>query len=184
MDPEARTQNTSRDLELVLRAQGGDSEAFGELYDAYGEKIYAFFMSRIRHPASAEELTSTTFFKALEKIAQFRVTVDASFSGWIYAIARNVLADYWRGAKVHEDVDAMSDLTSADDPAEAAEHALRMQEADRLLALLSPLEQEMVRLRLWDECSYQEIATALDKTEAACKMGYARALKKLKSTYA
>lgn len=174
----------ARDISLVLRAQQGDSEAFGELYDAYGEKIYAFFMSRVRSRVSAEELTSTTFFKALEKIGKFRVSGDASFSGWIYAIARNVLVDHWRGSKVHENVDAIPDLMSADHPAEFAEQALRIQKVDQLLATLSPLEREMIRLRLWDECSFKELATAFDKTEAACKVMYARALKKLKSTYA
>lgn len=171
------------DLKLVAAAQAGDSQAFGRLYDAYGEKIYAFFLSRTRHVATAEDLTSTTFFKALAGLSKFRQGPDASFSGWLYRIAHHVLTDHWRSSKTHEELDTVEAMGSTDDTAAHAEAELQRAETERMLATLSDKDREIVRLRLWDERSFKEIGMIVGKSEAACKMTYGRAIGRLQQQY-
>ena len=46
-----------------------------ELYRTYFDIVYRYIRSVSRDGSLAEEVTQETFFKALEKIGQFRVTV-------------------------------------------------------------------------------------------------------------
>jgi RNA polymerase sigma factor (sigma-70 family) len=73
--------------ELVARAQAGDRTAFASLYDTYLTKIYDFALGMLRNPADAEDVTSDTFLKAVERLGGLK-DHDA-FRGWLYAIARN-----------------------------------------------------------------------------------------------
>ena len=50
--------------QLVLQAQAGNSEAFGQLYDAYMERIYRFVYFRVEDQQTAEDITSQVFLKA------------------------------------------------------------------------------------------------------------------------
>ena len=46
---------------------------------------------------------------------------------------------------------------------------------------LSPIEKEIVTMRIWDDLSYKHIARVLDKKEDACKKTFSRALKKIQA---
>ena len=50
---------------MVELARGGDTEAFGLLYDHYQASVYRFLFYRTRSTTLAEDLTSETFFRAL-----------------------------------------------------------------------------------------------------------------------
>ena len=75
---EANNQKKSRmpllnERELVLQAQAGNSEAFGQLYDAYMERIYRFVYFRVEDQQTAEDITSQVFLKAWSNLDRFRV---------------------------------------------------------------------------------------------------------------
>jgi len=76
-----------QETEVVRRAQAGDRAAFGELYDAYLNRIFDFALGMLRNRADAEDVTSDTFLKAVEQLAQLKD--PAAFKGWLYTIARN-----------------------------------------------------------------------------------------------
>ena len=52
--------------QLVLQAQAGNAEAFGQLYDAYMERIYRFIYFRVEDQQTAEDITSQVFLASLE----------------------------------------------------------------------------------------------------------------------
>ena len=54
----------ANEQQLVLQAQAGNSEAFGQLYDAYMERIYRFVYFRVEDQQTAEDITSQVFLKA------------------------------------------------------------------------------------------------------------------------
>lgn len=73
------------EAELVLAAQAGDREAFGELVERFEQMIYATALRRLRNHAEAQELTQEVFVQALRKIDQLR---DPNcFAGWLRSIA-------------------------------------------------------------------------------------------------
>ena len=81
----------SRLIALVELARGGDTEAFGLLYDHYQPSVYRFLYYRTRSVTLAEDLTSETFFRALRSMNNFRWQ-GRDLGAWLMTIARN-LAD-------------------------------------------------------------------------------------------
>ena len=74
---EANNQKKSRmpltnERQLVLQAQAGNSEAFGQLYDAYMERIYRFVYFRVEDQQTAEDITSQVFLKAWSNLDRFQ----------------------------------------------------------------------------------------------------------------
>jgi RNA polymerase sigma factor (sigma-70 family) len=73
--------------EVVSRARSGDRAAFGILYDTYLPKIYDFALGMLRNRADAEDVTSETFLKCVERLGTLKD--PEAFRGWLYTIARN-----------------------------------------------------------------------------------------------
>ena len=68
-----------------------------ELYRTYFDIVYRYIRSVSRDGALAEEVTQETFFKALEKIDQFRGDCDVRV--WLCQIAKNTLYDHLKKQK-------------------------------------------------------------------------------------
>ena len=63
-----------------------------ELYRTYFDIVYRYICSVSQDGALAEEVTQETFFKALEKIDQFRGDCDVRV--WLCQIAKNTFLKY------------------------------------------------------------------------------------------
>lgn len=73
---------TMIDIEtLVLRAQKGDREAFGELFVRFQPTVYAIALARLRNPTEAEELAQEVFVHGMRKLEQLRD--PRCFPGWL-----------------------------------------------------------------------------------------------------
>ena len=81
-----------RERTLVDRARS-DAAAFGELYDFYLPRIYGFTFRRVQERSVAEDVTATTFQRALEAVRQRDFRNDA-FGGWLYRVAANAVVDH------------------------------------------------------------------------------------------
>jgi RNA polymerase sigma-70 factor (ECF subfamily) len=80
---------------LVKRAREGDPAAFSEIYDRHQPAIHRYIAFRVATPATAEDLTSEVFVRAVDSIASFRYR-GRPLLAWLYTIARNLVADYHR----------------------------------------------------------------------------------------
>ncbi|MFT5522864.1 MAG: RNA polymerase sigma-70 factor (ECF subfamily) [Pirellulaceae bacterium] len=74
--------------ELVLAAQKGDRDAFGELFERFQSHVLAIAMRRLGDYAEAQELCQDVFIQAMQKLEQLR-TPDA-FGGWLRAITHRM----------------------------------------------------------------------------------------------
>ena len=165
---------------IIKECQQGNLEGFGALYDFYIKKIYNFIYYKVHHRESAEDLTSKTFFKALEKIGTYDVK-QKFFSAWLYRIARNVVIDHFRTAKPETDIADVWGLSSDQDFNRDLDLKNALGKVDGYLKKLSAEQREIMIMRVWDDLSYREIAVILGKSEAACKMIFSRTLAKLKT---
>lgn len=82
------TQKPCRLSQLVRRAQTGDRQAFGELFERYQGQVFSTALRRLGDYAEAQELCQEVFVQALTKLAQLRD--PACFGGWIRSIARRM----------------------------------------------------------------------------------------------
>lgn len=175
---EAQTSALQEELKWVADCQAGNMDSFVLLYDAYAEKIYKFLFFRTLHKELAEDITSQTFIKALEKINTFHAD-RGTFQSWVYQIARNLLIDEFRRRKPTENLDAHENLRSDTDLQAETQAQLDKETLQKLLAELPDESQELVTMRMWDELSYIEIAAITGKTEGSLKMQFSRIISKL-----
>jgi RNA polymerase sigma factor (sigma-70 family) len=75
------------DALLVGRAQGGDLDAFGQLYDRYFNRIYDFCWRILRDAEEAGDVSQDVFLKAMQNLSG--LTKAASFKSWLFTIAHN-----------------------------------------------------------------------------------------------
>jgi len=162
-----------------------ENRMFIEIYDEFAEPIYRYIHYKTCHRETAEDLTSQTFLKAMEKWRQFSKSKGA-LSSWLYTIARNLVTDHFRsGGKwgfTRGDISDIWDLPAKDDLVKELIKEETKAELYRALNLLSPQQREVILLRVWEDLPYKEISAISGKSEANCKMLFSRALKKLKSS--
>lgn len=149
---------------------------FAEVYDAYVQKIYAFIYYRVSHREIAEDLTSTTFLKALATFSSFR---GGNMRAWLYRIARNTVTDHYRTHRPNADLETVNEVASSSNPARDAEQSLQLQKIRAELDQLPPDQRDIILLRLWDGLTHAEIAEVLSKSEASVKMTFSRTLRAL-----
>jgi RNA polymerase sigma-70 factor (ECF subfamily) len=82
------------DLDVVRRAQEGDSDAFATLFHAHKARIYSVCLRMTNNAAEAEDLTQDAFLQLFRKIATFRG--DSAFSTWLHRIAVNTVLMHFR----------------------------------------------------------------------------------------
>ena len=171
----------SRLIALVELARGGDTEAFGMLYDHYHGAVYRFLYYRVGSVALAEDLTSETFFRALRSMSSFRWQ-GKDFGAWLMTIARNLTTDHYKSSKTRMETatEDMSPHDSATDGPEVSVLASLTNEA--LLAALKqlpPEQQECLIMRFLQGLSIAETAQVLGRSDGAIKQLQLRAVRNL-----
>lgn len=165
--------------EIVANCQKGKVGDFSILYYKYVKKIYKFIYYKVQHKETAEDLTSQTFIKALEKINSFS-NEKSSFSTWVYAIARNSVIDFYRTKKNNFNIDDVWDLKDNTDIERDADIRGKLEKVEKYLKGLKAEQREIIMLRVWEDMSYKEIAEITGKSEGNCKMIFFRTVKELK----
>src|SRR5262252_9647719 len=94
----AAARETENVRELVARGQQGDRDALEELYLLHFDRIYGYLHVSVGNRHDAEDLTTQTFLKMLEKIGSFRWR-SAPFSAWLFRIAHNLAMDHFRASR-------------------------------------------------------------------------------------
>ncbi len=172
--------------DLVVRAQRGDVEAIGALYDEHYQAIFRHFKARLGNQQAAEDLTGELFRRMLTGLPRYRA-IGLPFRAWLFRIAHNLLVDHYRqesGPMVVPLEQTDRHQVSEEDPASATERKLTLEGAYRALAELDLLQREVLALRFLSGLSLRETALALNKSEDAVKALQRRGLMALRLTLA
>ncbi len=149
------------------------------LYGEHIGRVFNFFRYRVGDDQQAQDLTAATFEKAWKKRHQYRGTKD-EFVGWLYAIARNVVYDYFRKSR---DVVALDDVMSHSSGEEITEEVARKIEFGRLvhcIQLLPEREQDLITLKYGADLNNRQIAKQLGLSESNVGSILHRTVKKLR----
>ncbi|MBR7832298.1 sigma-70 family RNA polymerase sigma factor [Actinospica durhamensis] len=168
-------------LALVERAQSGDGEAFGQLYDAYVDTVYRYVYYRVSNKALAEDLTSETFLRALRRISTF-TWQGRDFGAWLVTIARNLVADHFKSSRHRLEVPTGEMLDSDQTEASPEDSVLAYLSNRALLDAVKQLnsqQQECVTLRFLHGLSVAETAQIMGKNDGAIKTLQYRAIRTL-----
>lgn len=160
-------------------------EDISELYEQHAELVLRYLMRRTFDAQVAVDLLAETYAVAYETRARFRG--DSDPRGWVFGIASNLLADFFRsGSAERRAVERIGmgvpivdddELRRIEDLAETAELRGAIAAAMRDL---SEEQRAAVDLRVVQERTYPEIAAQLGVTEQVARARVSRGLRKLK----
>ncbi|MBO1337107.1 ECF subfamily RNA polymerase sigma factor, BldN family [Streptomyces sp. VRA16 Mangrove soil] len=177
----AADSDSARMMDLVERAQSGEADAFGRLYDQYSDTVYRYIYYRVGGKATAEDLTSETFLRALRRIGTF-TWQGRDFGAWLVTIARNLVADHFKSSRFRLEV-TTGEMLDANEVERSPEDSVleSLSNAALLEAVrrLNPQQQECVTLRFLQGLSVAETARVMGKNEGAIKTLQYRAVRTL-----
>jgi len=183
--------NPNDEKDLIKKAQK-EPEAFGKLYDKYYPQIFSYILKRVADLDIAQDITSEAFFKALKNLRKFRWK-NISFSGWLYRIANNEIANYYRKNRYLVSLEILRDEQGFEPVAphnpeieflEAEEELKKHQDFLKIQEKISQLPikyQEVITLRFFEKKKIKEISEILGKKEGTVKSLLSRGLEKLRN---
>jgi RNA polymerase sigma factor (sigma-70 family) len=158
----------------------GRADDYAELYRQYLPRIHNYIRLRVDGEDLAQDLTAAVFERAVSR--QHTLRRREAFGAWLFRIARNVVAGYYRGLKPTVPL-ALTDEQPADDPG-PVELLMHREEVARLraaLVTLSEREQEIIRLKFGAGLGNQEIAKVIRLRAGHVAVLLYRALRKLRA---
>jgi RNA polymerase sigma factor (sigma-70 family) len=160
------------DFKLIDMAVVGDDKAYAKLLQRYKRPVYHMVLKMVRNVDDAEDLTIESFAKAFKSLHRFKK--DFTFSTWLFRIATNNTIDFIRKKKLntlsientYTDDDGQSVSIDVEDlNPNPQEEAIKSQKEELIQVFVNMLPgkyQKLVRLRYFQELSYEEIAVELD----------------------
>lgn len=167
------SEKAKQDFRLIkLAKEDGDEKAFAELMSRYRKPVYHMILKMVKNQDDAADLTIEAFAKAFRNLKKFNP--DYTFSTWLFRIATNNCIDFIRKKKL----DTLSiHSTYTDDNGENVsidikdggltpqEETIKKEKISimrDIVTQLPPKYQILVKLRYFQEYSYEEIAKELE----------------------
>ncbi|WP_306510369.1 sigma-70 family RNA polymerase sigma factor [Corynebacterium xerosis] len=159
--------------ELIDQIAGGDWDAFAELYDRFGARVYGMALRVVVDPKIAEDVAQDAWLAIWDSAASFDPT-RGSAAGWALAIAHRRAVDAVRSidasrrrADAAADRDAARPVGGGADEDVLADHERR--EVADCLGTLSELQREALDLAYFGGMTQKEISRRLGTGLSAVK---------------
>ena len=156
------------------------------LYELHRDSLLYFFVRRTADPDTALDLWSETFAEATLAAPRFRGRSDEEAAGWLFGIARNLLARYYRQGQAETRAMRRLGIERPELSPDLQEEIVRrsgLRQLRRDLAVaaddLSVELRSAVMLRVVDELPYPEVAARLAISEPAARARVSRGLRAL-----
>lgn len=169
------------DTELVDKVKNGDRKSFSELVKRHQKGLLHLSLRFMKDLDAAKDVVQESFIKAYEKIMTFEGR--ASFKSWLYQITVNTARN-----KLREKRKGMTDINNvqlAVQP-EAERTLVHIAISDLLQVEVQklPIKQKTALiLRVYEDLSFQEIATVMECPYDTAKANYRHALLKLREVF-
>lgn len=158
------------------------NEYFSQVYDQYVKKIYRLIYLKVSLVETAEDLSSEVFLRLYKHMQKNSPSIENP-QAFIYKIARNVIADHYRGQKISVVSIEKTTIEIEDIRERTREQGEISLEMDRIREAISQLQDDHQDLVIWryiDELTVPEIAQITGKTEENVRVGVHRAMQALK----
>lgn len=165
--------------DLIAKAQSGDCEAFGIIFENHHRFIYKFIRAMLGNAETAEELTQETFLGAYKNIGSLRN--EALLKTWLCSIAKNTVYNSFRSKnrqvkKADEEIDTLI-LTDYKNPPPDEQFLNKElnQAIQKALSELSEDKRLIFILKEMQQLSYNEISEITGATIPKLKTDLFRA---------
>ena len=172
MEPKVQNERLQLDYKLVCAARDeGNHKAYADLMASYREPLYLLLLRMTHNTTMASDLTVETFSKAFLQLHRYSPT--GTFSSWLFSIGVNTYIDYLRKRKL--DTVSINSITRTSDgdfieyqipssQPNPEEMMIRMQRDAALKEIVDQLKEpyrQIIRLRYYEDLSYEDIAEQL-----------------------
>ncbi|HNP65364.1 MAG TPA: RNA polymerase sigma factor [Woeseiaceae bacterium] len=155
------------DAQLVKRFKSGDPGAFDAIVLRFQDRVFRLASVWLYDEQSAADVTQEVFVRGFRGLRKFRFR-SAPFT-WLYRVTRNVCNEFNRSKGSEALIDEPPDTSSMPDRQVAAlDSARRVRD---LVARLPGRQREVVMLRIFEDLSVKETASAM-----GCREGTVKAL--------
>jgi RNA polymerase sigma-70 factor (ECF subfamily) len=167
----------------LIKEACSDPDAFAQLYLLHYNDVFHYCIRRLFDRHSAEDVTSTVFFKVMHNLSSFDGKVT-DFRNWLLRIATNAVNDHLRSSKrrtdaiqkVVKNTRAESDRVIPSND-KLLEKKILLKQA---LLALKPKYQTVITLRFFENMKLTEIADCLGKNPSTVRSLLSRATAKLR----
>lgn len=175
LDPsENLTTKAVYDYKLIqLALHKGDQKAYAELLQRYRESVYFTMLRMCNNKDDADDLTIEAFGRAFKRLDQYTPTY--AFSTWLFKIASNNAIDFLRNKKKNTALSLDTKMENDEgqefskniksQTLDPEEHIIKKQRVEMLrdvVERLKPHYKDLVKMRYFDEMSYEEIAVKME----------------------
>ena len=153
---------------------------FEQIYQTYFKDVYLYLRRLSNNENLAEEITSETFFRAMQSLSSFRGECDIRV--WLCQIAKNCYFSYMKKQQWYtemEDMDTVLEMASSEDIEAWFEKESDAMQIHSLLHKLPEPYKEVFMLRIFGELSFKQIAGIFQKTENWACVTFHRAKQKI-----
>lgn len=178
------------DRDLILGAQRGDVDAFGELVRRYQSAVFNVAYRMVGNRSDAEDAAQETFLKAFGAIARF--DAERPLGPWLKRITTNHCLNWLQSSRA-KTTSVVTDMTFPGQEAETMDQyaqskplpeqtIIRQETAEQLRAAiwqLPPHYRAVIELRHFQNLSYDEMAETLQRSLSNVKSDLFRARKTL-----
>ena len=154
------------DAMLVKLYEEGNDEAFDILLNRYQSPVYAYIYSVVRDSDLTNDVFQDTFMRVIMQIRNHHYTENGKFSSWVMRIAHNLIIDGARQRRPIVDILDDSEKSKVLDGHSLLEGNKEMEfhneqtysTLNAMVARLPEPQQEVVRMRMYEQLSFKEIA--------------------------
>lgn len=164
---------------LIAKAQKGDKDAYGAIYNLYYKQIYRYCFFNLRDSAQAQDIVQETFLKVWKSIGSFSLDNGGTIQAFLYRIARNLIIDQSRRRKDAK-LEDFEHLGTNDHVEEGVDRDSEKEKLRQALSQLADKDRQIVILRYFEEMSFAEISKVIKIREGALRVRIHRILDKLK----
>lgn len=159
--------NTLPDEQLVELYIQGNNTAFDILLRRYESRVFSYLMSTLRNQEQAEDFFQDIFIKIVVRLKNRQYEETGKFASWIMRIAHNHLVDHYRtsleGIIVSDEengLDLQNSIFLSSDATREKEiiDQQTLSEVKELIKLLPDAQREVLKMRVYEELSFKEIA--------------------------
>ena len=175
------------DSELVEGLKNGDTRVVQYVVQQYAPALYRFAFYQLQDAQSAEDLVSEVMARMIRHIDTF-VLEQASFQAWLFRIARNLAADFYRARKRRPQVslEAMMLDSSGYEPGEKDARLDVIFDRDSLrvgLLSLTDEQRQVIVLHVIEGWELPQVAEMLGKSLPSVKSLYYRGVQSLRRAF-
>jgi RNA polymerase sigma-70 factor (ECF subfamily) len=166
---------SAEEISLIQEVLRGDARAFDQIIQLHHRRVFHFLHQMTRQRQDAEDLTQQTFIKAYHHLGRF--DPYRPMINWLLTIARRTALNHFRDRGKWEQLPGEL-VASGPSPATSAEDRDRWDNVwDRMRAVLSQRQFEILWLRFGEGLSTAETARVVGLTQTHVKILIFRARK-------